>query len=69
MGHLERLSKYSSISVENLDALKGKLRSIKEEIAQEWFTYKRSRAILHGENIQDDQLDMLLVYLIKKGIL
>ena len=34
---------------------------------RDWESYKRERSILHGEEVKDNGLDMLIVYLIKRG--
>ncbi len=36
---------------------------------RDWESYKQSRLMLHGEEVEDNKLDMLLIYLIKRGLL
>jgi hypothetical protein len=60
MGQLERLHEYISAA---------DLEKIRRELRQEWDRYKRSRLYGHGEETKENGLDMILLYLIKKGIL
>ena len=71
MGEVEQLNNYFNREPKLIRGytLSRRLDEVKREIQQGWQEYKRSRAILHGEATTDDKLDMLLIYLIKKGLL
>ena len=69
MGTVEQLQKYfDRDSVSDCDVGK-RLDDIKTEMELEWQRYKQSRLYLHGETIADNRLDMILIYLLKKGLL
>ena len=65
MGEVEKLNRY----LNQRRDIKWDLEDIKQEIQCDWGDYKHSRLILHGEQVQDNKMDMLLLYLIKKGII
>jgi len=62
---VERLHRFDEPQMNDHD----KLDTIKREMFKEWQEHKRQRFFLHGEEITDDRLDMLLMYLIRKGLL
>jgi len=51
----------------NTYEIQKKLDSIKEEIRRDWLQHKRSLRILSDKDMKDNQLDMVLVFLIKQG--
>ena len=68
MGNLERLNRYhNNLESSNSYEVKEKLDSIKQEMVRDWNSYKQSRTVLSDEEVQDNKLDMLIVYLIKRG--
>ena len=69
MGELERLNRYFINRHEPVkdSEIRDRLDEIKSQMARDWQDYKRSRLILHGEEVKDNGLDMLIVYLIKRG--
>ena len=70
MGYLEQLNKHYSYSdsISDYD-LSRKLDILKRDIRRDWQSYKRERSILHGEEVKDNGLDMLIVFLIKRGFM
>jgi hypothetical protein len=71
MGHLERLQKSFNHHSDPLRGheLKQKLDDLKREMMNDWRAYKRSMLMLHGEEVEDNRMDMLLIYLIKRSLL
>ena len=51
----------------NTYEIQKKLDSIKEEIRRDWLQHRRSLRILSDKDMKDNQLDMVLVFLIKQG--
>ena len=45
------------------------LRDTKREIRSEWFQFKQALNYLHGIELEDRTLNMLLVYLLRRGVL
>jgi len=69
MGNVERLDEYFNDQDPLSDGeVSQRLDDIKQEIRRDWESYRRSRLCLHGEEVKDNGFDMLLVYLIRKGI-
>ena len=69
MGNVERLHKYFNHQDPISDGEVGRrLDDIKQEIRREWESYKLSRLMLHGEEVKDNALEMLLIYFIRKGL-
>ncbi len=70
MGHLEQLQKSFNHHSDLRDhELTQKLDDLKREMRSDWADYKRSRLMLHGEEVKDNGMNMLLTFLIKRGIL
>ena len=70
MGSVEQLHKHFNDQDSVSDGeVSQRLDDIKQEIRREWESYKHSRLYLHGEKIADSRLDMLLIYLIQRGVL
>ncbi|KKK93288.1 hypothetical protein LCGC14_2694370 [marine sediment metagenome] len=51
------------------NSLKSECREIKSEIEREWNEYRIRQETLHGEEIHGSDVDKLIYYLVKKGIL
>ena len=68
MGELEQLyNRYAdSDSIPDYD-LSRKLDIVKRDIRRDWDKYKTDRTMLHDAEVKDNKLDMLLIFLIKRG--
>lgn len=51
------------------EKMKTRLKDLKRDIQREWFIYRNHEEILHDCEIKDNGLNMILVYLLKKGVL
>lgn len=76
MGEVERLDEYfnSGFKSNHSDSMceheiNRDFDAVNQVIKKEWSAYKRSRLILHGERVQDNSLDMILLYLLKRGVI
>ena len=68
MGLVEKLTaEYEGILAEQ--EVKERLQKLRREVIQDWKAFKRYHTIMHGSEIKDSLLDVILVHLIKKGVL
>ena len=70
MGNIEKLHNYfeggESLSE---DQLKNNLDTIERDIRRSWDNYKRYQWNMHGVEVRDSSLSMLLLWLIRKKII
>jgi len=68
MGLVEKLSEQCQQCREpSEEELSKSLNVLKRSIRESWKRYKIHRRVMHGEEVRDNPLDMLLLYLIRKG--
>jgi hypothetical protein len=46
-----------------------RIEEIRKELFKDWNEYKRSQEILHDTKVEDRMLNMLILFMLKKGIL
>jgi hypothetical protein len=70
MGLVEKLDNYQDLdnSLSGHD-IKARCREVRQEIERNWNDYVRTELILHGRQVKGSEVDRLLFYLVKKGVL
>ncbi|MBW2065017.1 MAG: hypothetical protein JRJ03_08795 [Deltaproteobacteria bacterium] len=72
MGHLEKLllrDERDCRYEETPQSLERQLEEVKEEVRRYWESHKISMHCLSDKDMEDNPIEMLLFYLLKKGIL
>lgn len=70
MGHVEQLNRYfeSTESVSE-DELRDQLRTLERNIRESWEKHKQHHAIMHGTEIKDNGLEMVLLWMLRGGLI
>jgi hypothetical protein len=68
MGEVERLHRAFNRTL-SPEETKERVHELKREIREEWSRFKIHGRIMQGEEIEDNLLDCLLLFFVKKGIL
>lgn len=66
MGHVE---KFINRFEPDDHFIKERCREVKRDIQIEWDRYCRCEMMMHGRDVQGDEFDALLYYLVKRKIL
>ena len=68
MREVEKLQRQFNGILSEDDVMR-RLEDVRRDIKREWREFKRYQQIMRGRRLKDNGIDMLLVFLIKRGIL